>query len=105
MTRTIVLGAGVVGSAAIHDLVRRGHAVTVADVEPGAVAAAQEAFPVTGIGLDAADTSAVRNLLRTFFDGSVEAAVASLIGAEGKNLTDEELARLSKLIEEARKGE
>lgn len=45
---------------------------------------------------------ALKNVLRTFFDGSVEAAVASLIGLEERNLTDEELTRLQKLIEKAK---
>jgi len=49
--------------------------------------------------------SALRNVLRTFFDGSVEAAVASLIGLQARHLTDEELERLQALIESARKGE
>jgi len=49
--------------------------------------------------------SALRNVLKTFFDGSVEAAVASLIGLEAKHLTDEQIERLQKLIEAAKKGE
>jgi predicted transcriptional regulator len=49
--------------------------------------------------------SALRNLLSTFFDGSVEAAVASLLGLEARNLTDEDFERLKDLIEKARKGE
>lgn len=49
--------------------------------------------------------SALRNMLRTFFDNSVEAAVASLLDMNPKDLTDDELDRLEKLIEEAkRKG-
>jgi len=34
--RTLVLGAGIVGTAAVWDLVRRGHDVTVADQSPDA---------------------------------------------------------------------
>ena len=49
--------------------------------------------------------TALRNVLKTFFDGSVEAAVASLIGLEARHLNDEELERLQALIENARKGE
>ena len=49
--------------------------------------------------------SALHNVLKTFFDGSVEAAVASLIGLQARDLTDEELERLQALIESARKGE
>ena len=36
MPNTVVLGAGIVGSAAVWDLVRRGHAVTVADADSDA---------------------------------------------------------------------
>ena len=49
--------------------------------------------------------SALRNVLKTFFDGSVEAAVASLIDLKDRNLTDEEVERLKELIENAKKGE
>ena len=47
--------------------------------------------------------SAVRHLLRTFFDDSVELAVASLLDSEEKKLTDEELDRIEKLVTRARK--
>jgi predicted transcriptional regulator len=47
--------------------------------------------------------SALRGLLHTFFGGSAEAAVASLI--EDESLSDEELARLSGLIDRARRKE
>ncbi len=46
--------------------------------------------------------SAVRNLLSTFFAGSVERAVASLLDVSARDLTAEEYARLKRLIEEAR---
>jgi predicted transcriptional regulator len=45
---------------------------------------------------------ALRNLLQTFFDGSVEQAVASLLDLRGRKLTDTELDRLSRLIEQAK---
>ncbi len=45
---------------------------------------------------------AMRNLLQTFFEGSVEQAVASLLDLRGRKLTDAELDRLSGLIEQAR---
>jgi predicted transcriptional regulator len=48
--------------------------------------------------------SAVRNLLRTFFDDSVEQAVASLLDSSERRLTDEELGRIEKLVGSARKG-
>ena len=46
--------------------------------------------------------SALRQLLHTFFDGSREQAVAALLDSSTR-LSDEELARLSRLIADARK--
>lgn len=63
MTKTLVLGVGVVGWAAVHDLVRRGHRVTVADANHAVVTAASESFGVNGVELDAADDAAVRSQL------------------------------------------
>jgi len=48
-------------------------------------------------------TSALRRILSTFFDGSIERAVSGLLELDDSNLTDEELARLARLIKEARK--
>ena len=50
-----------------------------------------------------AQDSALRRLLRTFFDGSAEKAVAALLEMDAKNLSDEELERLSAHIEAAKK--
>ncbi len=47
--------------------------------------------------------SAIHNVLQTFFDGSIERAMATLLTREEANLTDEQLARLAAMIEEARK--
>jgi BlaI family penicillinase repressor len=47
--------------------------------------------------------SALDQLLTTFFDGSAANVVAALLEREKGKLTDDELDRLSKLIEEARK--
>ena len=47
--------------------------------------------------------SAARHLLRTFFDNSMESAVAAMLGASEKPLTDVELERLSKVIDQARR--
>ena len=47
--------------------------------------------------------SAVRHLLHTFFSNSMESAVAAMLGAAEKPLSDEELERMSKLIEQARR--
>jgi BlaI family transcriptional regulator, penicillinase repressor len=48
---------------------------------------------------------ALRGLLKTYFAGSVEQAVAGLIRADQKKLTDQDYARLIRLIEEARNKE
>jgi predicted transcriptional regulator len=47
--------------------------------------------------------SALRRVLDTFFEGSVEKAVAALLQGSDANLSEEELARLAQLIEQARK--
>jgi predicted transcriptional regulator len=47
--------------------------------------------------------TAVRRLLKTFFDGSVADAVAALLEASQIKPTQEELDRLAQLIEQARK--
>jgi len=47
--------------------------------------------------------SALKQMLQTFFDGSAEEAVAALLDLSRPRLSGEELDRLSKLIEEARK--
>ena len=46
--------------------------------------------------------SALRRMVRTFFAGSVERAVASLLDVSARDLTAEEHARLRRLIDEAR---
>jgi predicted transcriptional regulator len=52
---------------------------------------------------DKARQSAVTHLLHTFFDGSAEQAMAALLDASARSLTDDELARMARLIEQARK--
>lgn len=47
--------------------------------------------------------SAMRHLVRTFFDGSAEQAVAALLDNASTRLSEEELDRLADLIERARK--
>ena len=47
--------------------------------------------------------SALKQMLQTFFDNSAEQAVAALLGMSIARLSDEELDRLSQMIEEARK--
>ncbi len=51
----------------------------------------------------AASRSAVRRLLRTFFDGSTEQALAALLEVSASGATPEELDRLAKLIAKAKK--
>lgn len=52
---------------------------------------------------ESAALAALRRTLTTFFQGSVEQVVANLIQMEDKTLSDEELARISKMIKDARK--
>ena len=52
----------------------------------------------------AAQKSALRQLVRTFFEGSATQAVAALLDMSARELTDEELDKLGKLVEQA-KGE
>jgi predicted transcriptional regulator len=49
--------------------------------------------------------TALRSLLKTHFDNSIEKAVTAILEAEDRNMSNEELERLSELIEAAkRKG-
>jgi predicted transcriptional regulator len=48
-------------------------------------------------------TSAVRHLLRTFFSNSMESAVAAMLGVAEQPASDEELKRMAKLIDDARR--
>ena len=57
--------------------------------------------------LPTADTSrvsrtAMRHLVRTFFDNSASSAVAAMLGMYESRLKDEDLDRLESLIEQAR---
>ena len=47
--------------------------------------------------------SALKHLVETFYEGSVEQAVAALLGGEGSRLTDDQLDRIEELIKKARK--
>lgn len=51
---------------------------------------------------DRARRSALTHVIQTFFDGSTEEAVAALLGMSQSTLSEEELDRLSKLIEDAK---
>ena len=51
---------------------------------------------------DTAQRSALTHLVRTFFQGSTGAAVAALLDLDDGTLSEPELDRLSRLIEQAR---
>lgn len=58
------------------------------------------------VARDRAKRTAVRHLLTTFFDGSPEAAVATLLDESASKLSEGDYERLKKLIDEAKaKGE
>ncbi len=48
--------------------------------------------------------SALRHVVETFFEGSVEKAAAALLGGEGVRIETRELERLAGLIEKLKKG-
>jgi predicted transcriptional regulator len=48
--------------------------------------------------------SALRHLVDTFFDGSSAKAVAALLGGEAARVSDEDLERIARLVDEARGG-
>ena len=56
-------------------------------------------FPA--IPRDVARRSALRHLVETFFEGSVENVVAALLGGEVSQISSEELDRLARLIPKA----
>jgi BlaI family transcriptional regulator, penicillinase repressor len=47
---------------------------------------------------------ALRHLVDTFFDGSVEKVVGALLGGEGHRVSEEELKRIAELVAKARKS-
>jgi predicted transcriptional regulator len=46
--------------------------------------------------------SALRHVVETFFDGSVEQIVAALLGGEGARVSEEELDRIVELVSQTR---
>jgi predicted transcriptional regulator len=48
--------------------------------------------------------SALRHMVETFFDGSAEKMLSTLLGS-GRKLTDDEFDRLTDVIEKAKKGQ
>ena len=59
-------------------------------------------FRPTG-DLEEVKLSAARHLLRTFFDNSMESAVAAMLGVAERPPSPEELQRMTRLLEEARR--
>jgi len=51
----------------------------------------------------AARKSALRHVMDTFFEGSVEKVVAALLGSDGGRLSPEELRRIAELVSKAKK--
>lgn len=57
------------------------------------------------IAKDKAKRSALRHLVDTFFNGSAEQTMAALLDDDASDLSEDELQRLSRLIDEARETE
>jgi BlaI family penicillinase repressor len=55
------------------------------------------------VARETARRSALRHMLATFFQGSVEEAVAALLDLSAADLSKQDLDRISNLIEEAKK--
>ena len=47
--------------------------------------------------------SALKHLVETFFDGSNANVVAALLGGEGSRLSDDDLQRIARLVDNARR--
>jgi BlaI family transcriptional regulator, penicillinase repressor len=56
------------------------------------------------IARDNAKRSALRHMLQTFFEGSAEQAISALLDDSSTRLSDRELDRLARMIEQARKA-
>jgi len=55
------------------------------------------------VAVDRARRSALKQVVQTFFDGSAEQAVTALLDMSHANLSEDDLNRLSGLIDKARK--
>ena len=55
------------------------------------------------VARDNAKRSALRHMLRTFFDGSAEQAISALLDDASTHLSDRELDRLARMIDQARR--
>jgi predicted transcriptional regulator len=60
---------------------------------------------VPTVARDNAKKSALRHVLRTFFDGSTEQAISALLDDASTKLSDAELERLARMISDARRTE
>src|SRR4029453_15428144 len=58
---------------------------------------------VPTIGRDNAQRSALRHMLKTFFDGSAEQAISALLDDASTKMSDAELDRLANMIDQARR--
>jgi predicted transcriptional regulator len=59
---------------------------------------------VPTLARDNAKRSAMRHMLQTFFDGSTEQAISALLDDSSARLSDVELDRLARLIDQARRN-
>ena len=55
------------------------------------------------VARESAKRSALRHVLKTFFDGSTEQAISALLDDSSTKLSDAELNRLARLIDKARR--
>jgi predicted transcriptional regulator len=58
---------------------------------------------VPTVARDKAKRSALRHVVNTFFDGSASQVMAALFELSPRDLSDEELARIGRMIDAARK--
>jgi predicted transcriptional regulator len=56
------------------------------------------------VARDNAKKSAMRHMLQTFFDGSAAQAISALLDDSSTRLSDRDLDRLARMIEQARKA-
>jgi predicted transcriptional regulator len=56
------------------------------------------------VGRESAKRSAMRHMLQTFFNGSAEQAISALLDDSSSTLSDAELDRLARMIEQARRS-
>lgn len=57
------------------------------------------------VARETARRSALKHMVSTFFEDSVEDAVAALLDLSASKLKEEDLARIARLVEDARGGE